>query len=223
MNSRAADWAMSFLKNSSKMARSFIVDNLRKQTEGKQNAIEQYALRVLRDKRLKSDEELRDGAVRLIVGLLPKTFPAVEELLSDFTSPLWYEVQFTVFSSLNRDYLSRSDQERVLVLIENHLMNVKSESGYAAWKAGDLLGDEWNTRETVQILERLLSSAKHVAGRRGALHGLQHAIENATPSKRESLFSLIRESAVSEPSAEVRKDASLTLEGVGCHHLKAVE
>ena len=75
---------MSFLKNSSKMARSFIVDNLRKQTEGKQNAIEQYALRVLRDKRLKSDEELRDGAVRLIVGLLPKTFPAVEELLSDF-------------------------------------------------------------------------------------------------------------------------------------------
>lgn len=100
-------------------------------------------------------------------------------------------------------------------------MNVKSESGYAAWKAGDLLGDEWNTRETVQILERLLSFAKHVAGRKAALHGLQHAIKKATPSKRETLFSLIREAASSDTSAEVRKMASLTLEGVGCHHIRA--
>jgi hypothetical protein len=203
------------------MANSFIIGELRKQTEDKQNALEQLALRVLGDKTLKSDEELRNGAVRLIVALLPKTFPTVEELLSDSTSPLWYEVQFTAFSSLDRDDLSRTDQERVLTLIENYLMNVKSESGYAAWKAGDLLGDEWNTRETVQILERLLSSARHVAGRKAALHGLQHAIEKATPIKRENLFSLIREVASSDPSAEIRKDANLTLEGTGCHHTTA--
>lgn len=201
------------------MASSFIIGILGKLNKDEQNAVEQHALRVLRDKRLKSDDELRNGAVRLIVALLPRTFPTVEELLSDSTSPLWYEVQFTAFSSLDRDDLSRSDQEHVLVLIENYLINVKSESGYAAWKAGDLLGDEWNTPETVQILERLLSSAKHVAGRKAALHGLRHAIEKATPLERKDLFSLIREAASSDPSAEIRKDANLTLEGVGCHHV----
>ncbi len=217
--SRLPDWAFSFLRNCSRMASSFIIGSLGKLTEDERNAVEQHALRVLHDKKLKSDEELRNGAVRLIVALLPKTFSIVEELLSDSASPLWYEVQFTAFSSLDRDDLSRTDQERVLVLIENYLMNVKSESGYAAWKAGDLLGDEWNTPETVQILEKLLSSAKHIAGRKAALHGLQHAIERATPLKRETLFSLIREAASSDPSAEIRKDANRTLEGVGCHHM----
>jgi hypothetical protein len=81
-------WAVSFLKNCSKMASSYIIGELRKQTKDKQNAMEQHALRVLRDRRLKSDEELRNGAVRLIVALLPKTFPAVEALLSDSTSQL---------------------------------------------------------------------------------------------------------------------------------------
>ena len=203
------------------MSSSFIVDDLKKQPDDKQNAMGRHALRVLCDKRLKRDEDLRNGAVRLIVALLPKTFPAVEKLLSDFTSPLWYEVQFTAFSALDRDDLSRNDQGRVLLLIENYLMRVKSESGYAAWKAGDLLGDEWNTHETVQILERLLFSAKYVVGRKAALHGLQHAIGKAVPRERESLFSLIRRAASADPSAEIRKDANLTLEGVGCHRIVA--
>ena len=53
------------------------------------------ALRVLDDKNLKRSETMRNGAVRLIVALLPKTFPTLEKLLADFSSLLWYEVQFT--------------------------------------------------------------------------------------------------------------------------------
>jgi hypothetical protein len=155
------------------------------------------------------------------VGLLPKTFAVLEKLLSDFSSPLWYEVQFTLFSALDRDDLSENEQRRVLALIENYLMTVTSGAGYAAWKAGDLLGDEWNSLETVQILARILFSSKNVAGRRAALHGMEHAIKKARPSETERLFSLIRKVASGDRSAKVRKLASLTLAGVGCHHLSA--
>jgi len=177
------------------------------------------ALRVLGDKNLKRSETLRNGAVRLIVALLPKTFPTIERFLADFSSPLWYEVQFTIFCSLDRDDLSKSDQRRVLTLIEHYLMNVKSGAGHAAWKAGDLLGDEWNTPETVRILERVLIAAKYVPGRKSAIHGLEHAIEKAKASERDRLFALIEQAASKDPSAKIRQRASSTLRGVGCHNL----
>ncbi len=218
-NSRVPEWALSFLKSSSDLANSSIVGDLRSQSRVEQNAIENQALRILRDKRLKRNEALRNGAVRLIVALLPKTFPALEELLSDSSSPLWYEVQFTAFCALDRGDLTETDQRRVLALVEHYLMNTRSESGHAAWKAGDLLGDEWNAPETVQLLEKLLFSAKHLAGRKAALHGMEHAIKKAMPADRERLFSLVRKAASTDQSAELRKSASLTLDGVGCHHL----
>ncbi|HYX69045.1 MAG TPA: hypothetical protein VE825_07920 [Terriglobales bacterium] len=223
VNSRVPERALSFFKSNSELASSYILGNLRQLRRDERTAMEHHAIRVLRDKGLKSKEALRNGAVRLIVALLPKTFPALGELLSDSSSPLWYEVQFTAFCALDRDDLSEIDQRRVLTLIENYLMNVKSGSGYAAWKAGDLLGDEWNTPETVQILEKLLFSARHVAGRKAALHGMEHAIKKGTPSEREGLFSPIRKIASADPSAEVRKDAIMILEGVGCHHLSTDE
>jgi hypothetical protein len=185
--------------------------------------VERFALQVLRSKHLKKNEALRNGAARLVVALLPKTFAALEELLSDQSSPLWYEVHFIIFSALDREDLSTEDQKRVLGLIRKYLTDVSSKAGYAAWKAGDLLGDEWRDSETVGMLEELLFSAKHVAGRKSALHGIEHAINKATPSEREHLFSLIRKAASTDQSAELRKTASLTLEGVGCHHMTAQE
>lgn len=178
---------------------------------------------VLRDKQLKKKTALRDGTARFVVALLPQTFDLLEELLSDCSSSMWYEIQFTIFSALDRKVLREEDQRRVLALVEHYLGKVKSKSGYAAWKAGDLLGDEWNTPETVEILERLIRTAKNVAGRKAALHGMEHAIERAVPSEREKLFSLIRQVASTDPSAEVRRDATLALRGVGCHHLRPQE
>ena len=223
VNSRVPERALSFFNSNSELASSYILGNLRQLSRDEQTAMEHHAMQVLRDKRLKSNEAMRNGAVRVIVALLPKTFPALQELLSDFSSPLWYEVQFTAFSALDRDDLTETDQKRVLDLIEHYLTNARSESGHAAWKAGDLLGDEWNAPETVRLLEKLLFSAKHVAGRKAALHGMEHAIKKAMPSEREHLFSLIHKVASADPSAELRKTASLTLEGVGCHHMTAQE
>lgn len=223
VNGGVPEWALSFLRSSSELASSYILSNLCQLSRDEQTAMEHHAMHVLRDKRLKGNEALRNGAVRLIVALLPKTFPALHELLSDSSSSLWYEVQFTAFCALDRDDLAETDQKRVLDLIEHYLTNARSEAGHAAWKAGDLLGDEWNAPETVKLLEKLLFSAKHVAGRKAALHGMEHAIKKAIPSERENLFSLIHKAASSDQSAELRKTASLALEGVGCHHMSARE
>lgn len=215
-NKQLSEWALGFLKENSEYASSSILGELRKLDQPQQAMIEQCAVRVLADQRLRRDEKLRTGAVRLIVALLPKTFPVLEKLLSDFSMPFWYEVHFTAFSSLDRGDLGEGDQRQVLVLVERYLVNAKSEAGFAAWKAGDILGDEWYAPETVEILERLLSSARYVAGRNGALHGIQHAINEVTPSEKERLLSLVRRVASEDPSAAVRSYATYTLTDGGC-------
>lgn len=208
--------AIEFLNENAQYASSSVLDELKKLDQAQQTVIEQCALRVLADQRLRRDEKLRTGAVRLIVALLPKTFPVLEKLLSDFSMSLWYEVHFTAFSSLDRGDLSEADQKRVLTLVEKYLVNAKSEAGFAAWKAGDILGDEWYGPETVGILERLLSSARYVAGRNAALHGIQHAMNEVQPAERERLLSLVRKVASEDPSAEVRDYATYTLTNGGC-------
>jgi hypothetical protein len=215
-NNSLPEWAVEFLNENSQYASSSILGELKKLDQGHQVMIEQCAVRVLADQRLRRDEKLRTGAVRLIVGLLPKTFSALEKLLSDFSMPLWYEVHFTTFSSLDRSDLSEADRKRVLTLVEKYLVNAKSEAGFAAWKAGDILGDEWYAPETVKILERLLSSARYVAGRNAALHGIQHAMTEVPPSEKERLLSLVRQVASDDPSAEVRDYATYTLTNGGC-------
>jgi hypothetical protein len=216
INQSLPEWAVEFLNENSQYASSSILGELKKLDQTQQTMIEQCAVRVLADQRLRHDEKLRTGAVRLVVALLPKTFSALEKLLSDFSVPLWYEVHFTAFSSLDRSDLSEADQKRVLTLIEKYLLNAKSEAGFAAWKAGDILGDEWYGPETVGILERLLYSARYVAGRNAALHGIQHAMNEMPPSERERLLSLVRKVASEDPSVEVRDYATYTLTNGSC-------
>lgn len=210
------EWVLRFLKENCEYASSSILNDLRKMDQERQSVLKTCAVRVLADQRLRRDEKLRSGAVRLIVALLPQTFRILEKLLADFSMPLWYEVHFTTFSALDRGDLSEADQKQVLALVERYLINVKSEAGFAAWKAGDMLGDEWFAPETVRILERLLSSARYVAGRNGALHGIQHAMSEVTPSDKKRLRSLVQTVALNDRSPEVRDYATYTLTDGGC-------
>src|SRR5262249_36207639 len=126
-----------------------ILELIRDLDSRKRKALQDCAVAVLADNQLRTEEKLRNGAVRLIVALLLETFPILEELLSDSSSPMWYEVHFIAFNSLERSNLSKADQQRVLALVERYLVNAKSEAGFAAWKAGDMLGDEWFAHDTV--------------------------------------------------------------------------
>jgi len=216
MNKQAPEWARKYLKQNCNYDSSSILELIVDLVDKKRKTLRNCAVAVLADKQLRSDEKLRNGAIRLIVALLPETFPILEEVLSDSLSPLWYDVHFIAFNSLERSELGEADQRRALALVERYLVNAKSDAGFAAWKAGDMLGDEWYGADTVEILERLLSSARYVAGRNAALHGIQHAINEVTPSEKERLLSLVRKVASEDPSAAVRSYAAYTLTDGGC-------
>lgn len=211
------DWVLQFMEANHQYASESIRADLHKLSKKQQREIVGHSVRLLQNESLKRKENLRNGAVRLIVALLPATFPVLEKLIADFRSPLWYEVHFLAFNTLDRIDLTVTDQKRVLVLVEDYLMNVDSESGFAAWKAGDMLGDEWNSPETVQILERLMFASRHVAGRKGALHGIAHAMDKAIPPEEDRLLVLARKIASKDRSTEVRSYASFILRGNGCY------
>ena len=216
MNKHAPEWACKYLEENCNYDSSSILELIRDLDSTKRKTLQSCAVAVLADEQLRSNEKLRNGAVRLIIALLPETFPILQEMLSDNLSPLWYDTHFIAFNSLERSNLSKANQQRVLALVERYLVNAKSEAGFAAWKAGDMLGDEWYAPQTVEILERLLSSARYVAGRNAALHGIQHAINEVTPSEKERLLSLVRRVASEDPSAAVRSYATYTLTDGGC-------
>lgn len=208
--------ALEFIHGVSQLASSSIKERLRTMPENRQQEVLRFALSVLQDPALKKKEELRNGAVRLIIALLPDTFPVLEELLTDCSSQFWYRTHFMIFAALDRGDLKRNDQMHVLRVIHSYLIHASSDAGAAAWKAGDLLGDEWRDQETVRLLEELLFSARYAAGRKAALHGIEHALTKATPSESRHLFALIRKTASQDRSAEVRRKAQLALQGVGC-------
>lgn len=208
--------AINFIRSVNQVGSRWIREAWRQLLEQQRSAVKQAVVKAIHNSDLKKRGEIRNGAVRIIVALLPDTFSLLGELLRDQSSPLWYEVQFTALCSLDRAELSANDQKRTVELIRDYLRNVSSDAGYAAWKAGDLLGDEWRDAETVKVLEDLLSTARYATGRKAALHGIQHALNNVTSSERERLFALIKRSAEHDRSRDVRNSAKQVLRGVGC-------
>ncbi|MGA8075624.1 MAG: hypothetical protein WB995_19270 [Candidatus Acidiferrales bacterium] len=213
---RRTDHYSGFFEEVSELASASIKRRLRRLPPRERARIRQLADLILRDPALRKGKKLRGGAARVIVALLPETFSSVKQLLSDSKSRLWHEVHFIIFAALDRKELGKNDQTRVLKLIYAYLKEAKSDAGYAAWEAGLLLGDEWRSEQTVQMLEELLFSAKYPSGRKSALHGIKHALTQASPAQRTHLFSLIERVANEDRSATVRLAARLDLHSTQC-------
>ncbi|MBN8734103.1 MAG: hypothetical protein J0L64_26435 [Acidobacteria bacterium] len=201
----------------SRLASSDIQDLFARLTIAERRSVRRRAISFLRNEATRrSNEKLRSGAVRLLVALLPGTFAAIERVFQDTSSPLWYEIHFTMFAALRREDLSPLDQEQVLKLIRAYLLTIHSDAGFAAWKAGALLGDEWRGSCSLQILGEVLRSATHVAGRKAALHGIEHALCGASEAETTYLTKLIRASSRDDRSVELRRRARAALKGEGC-------
>ena len=216
MSTKQKGRSSQFLEKISPLAASSIKDCLARLSDNEKREVRRFALWVLQNSEQKKKEKLRIGAVRLIVALLPQSFPVLKKLLSDCSSPLWYEVQFTIFCSLDREDLKPADQKRILQLIHDYLLGIRRDAGYAAWMAGDLLGDHWQGSETVRILENIVVSARYAAGRSAALHGIEHALDHATPAETERLVAVLQKTASTDHSAAVRRRARTKLSGGGC-------
>lgn len=179
-------------------------------------ALEHWTHCALNDRKLMRQESWRNTVLFFIVEFLPHTFPLLERVLNTYNWPYWYEAQFTALVWLVRRECDRSEQRKVLALVEKNLMSVRSEAGAAAWKAGDMLGDEWLRADTVKILERVVIAAPYVAGRKGAIHGIAEAIEHGGAGRKKQLISLLRRIASEDRSAAVRDYANYYLKNSGC-------
>lgn len=173
--------------------------------------------RLLREPRYCKNEALRVGAVRILVAYIEETIADVEKFLKDFSTRWSYELHFTLFCYLDLEDLPNSEalRSRVLRAVANYLTNARKDTARAAWMAGDLLGDHWQTEEAFEILCRIGTEGKHAAARDAAMHGLEEAMSWLPEKRRQEVVTLARRAAESDRSKWVRIAAESILEHAG--------
>lgn len=168
---------------------------------------------LLADKTIVNDESKRVAIIKVLVSLFPSSFEIIKKLLYAKNSKDEYEIHFTLFCFLN--YLKEVNsnftfKEELLLEINNYLKTIPKKTSAAAWMLGDMLGDHWELDESIPILIEAAKNAKYLAGRLGALHGLEHALENK-PISKDSLMVTLKNISTKDKSAEVKKYASSIL------------
>ena len=174
--------------------------------------------RALQRADVRKDEEIRVALLEVLAGLLPHSAEVLERLLRSWSGAYVYEVHFSlfvVFEYIGRDSGAWDFVKQIPLLLEAYLHNVSRKTAFGAWKAGDLLGDHWKLDESVPILVRSARSARFVAGRSGALHGLVHALGRRpdVDPHAESIRDVLRVVAMSDHSDGVRVTARSILSG----------
>lgn len=164
------------------------------------------------------DEYPRVPFCQLLVCSVPASIPVIERLITRFDNQIDYEVHFSLFCWL--DSLQHVPQTelvsqfilRIPYMIGRYLLQVPVKTASAAWMAGDLLGDHWTVQPALPILLSMAVSARNVAGRLGALHGLEQIYRRVAIEERvliDEAFELLRKDDRSE---RVRSSAGRTIE-----------
>lgn len=165
-------------------------------------------------------ERARVALAKLLIAMVPDSWRIIRSLIQDRGGTrASQEVRFSLFCFL--DELPRLTGGRGLTseaasLVGDYLRRVQSNTGHAAWMAGDLLGDHWDPSEGVPILIDVLTSGKYAEGRLAALHGLEHAMAKAdcTGRLRDSIRRAVSQTASNDRSGRVRESAKRVSDGV---------
>jgi len=163
-------------------------------------------------------ERVRVGTVKTLISLLPDSDPIIRGIVRETRNARLAELQFTVFCFLDRvpDVAGEAPLRKdIPELVQKYLMNVRFEAASAAWMAGDLLGDHWNLASSLTRLIRVAREGKYVAGRKGALHGLEMALYRCRRGTADRIRRVLKEVAERDPSASVRAMAVMTLRFLG--------
>lgn len=167
----------------------------------------------------------RIGVAKLLVAGFPESVSLIRSRVIGDCSRRGAEISFSIFCLLDqvRDLPSAGSNPDDFVpsLIEEYLLNVRSNVAQAAWMAGDLLGDHWAPTESIPILLRLTETARFAAGRRASIHGLSHALSTSSPRVVAEIKAHLRRVANHDRSRVVRAAALNMLDG-GHHVLRVV-
>jgi len=160
-----------------------IADRLRSFDRIEQHTLLNTCEKILSDKKISINEANRVSCVKVLISLLPLSMSTLERLLKKRKGKEAYKIHFTIFCFLDRIsclHISNKTSSLILDAISEYLHNISSETASAAWMAGDLLGDHWKSKETFSILLSAVQKGRYVAGRLGALHGLEQRLKGAT-------------------------------------------
>lgn len=155
----------------------------------------------------------RVAVAKVIVSQLPRSQPIIETVLARRDTP-GYELQFTVFCYLEEvEHIDRHAIPWAISAVSSYLHHVPRETGRAAWMAGDLLGHHLAPSRACVSLKREATEARFVAGREGALHGIDMRLTMRSVSAMEHarLMATLELAARSDRSAMVRGYASFVL------------
>ena len=151
--------------------------------------------------------EDRIRAAKILAALLPQSFRAIEALLAIRGSAAQSEIHFALFLFLGdlRGVMTADVDRRLLSLHTDYLLDVRTESAFAAWKVGDAIATCFPARDALDALDVVARRAKYVAGRLGALTGLEWLLRNTTGRTRERAQSIARSLCMADASARVRR------------------
>ena len=153
--------------------------------------------------------DLRIPVVRIVVALMPLSFPLIARWLQDKRRR---EIHFTLFCYL--DWINKlpegdTSRSETLRLVERYLLETDSEAANAAWMAGDLLGDHWPVMESLPVLIRILQLGRYVAGRKAALSGIEIMLNNPNLGlhDRKRLIAAVKEARSHDRSGQLQSTA----------------
>lgn len=178
--------------------------------------------KAIREPSVVGNGRLRLSVAKVLVALVPQSLAVIERLLQRANDHNLHELHFSLFCFLDRvPELSdgRNFAKELSRLVEKYLLTVKYETAQAAWMAGDLLGDHWDPREAIRILMKVVRQGRFSAGRKGALHGLGHALDKVGSKETSAILSVICDVSQSDRSEDVKSYARLLLSRGGCGSL----
>jgi len=172
---------------------------------------------LLSSSKYAQDSVVRLGALSMLLHLRGDGLQDVSALLRRQSRPVDFEIHFSLFCRLERKLYQEEPrgEKEILLILEDYLSTVRSPRGRAAWMCGDLL-HHWGTEAATRMLSRATRKAKFPAGRIGAIHGLQHILNNASPARRTAIIRILRKVLLEDPSPKVRRYANWTLRSGGC-------
>jgi hypothetical protein len=170
---------------------------------------------ALYDTAVRKHEAARVVAVKVLTASPSQTEGVIRRWLGRRSGRFVREVHFSLFCFLD-ELLNLPDGRKlaraVPSLVERYLLEATSSASHAAWMAGDLLGDHWQSGSGLAVLMRVARRGQHKAGRMGALHGLAHALDHVTGPTKDRIRRLLRDVSRSDQSAEARALARSALE-----------
>lgn len=184
---------------------------------GSTDELKYCACALLSSSKYTRDQDTRLGALSMLLYLGRGGLDSLSKVLSRRSKPLDFEIHFSLFCRLERELYLKDPrlEKKVLGLLQEYLLTIRSPRGEAAWMCGDLL-HHWETAVATRILCSASRKANYPSGRIGAVHGLQHVLNNASPSRRNAIVRILRQMLHDDSSPKVRRYVEWTLRSGGC-------